>query len=76
MKTTHTRRRIQSIVLCIALPITSGICLAVQPLLSAETKGLISDDWVDLSAQAGRVIAMERRLCRYEQHECQLVSGL
>jgi hypothetical protein len=76
MKTINTSRSLLSALLSVSLLLTSGISLAAQPLLSVETKDVIGDEWVDLITRGARVIATERRLCKYEQHECQLVSGL
>jgi hypothetical protein len=76
MKMTYTSRPLQSALLSASLLLTSSISLAAQPLLCVETKGVIGDEWVDLTTRGAQVIATERRLCKYEQHECQLVSGL
>jgi hypothetical protein len=76
MKTIHSFLPLQSALLSISLLLASGISLAAQPLLSIEMKDVIGDEWEDLTTRGARVIATERRLCKYEQHECQLVSGL
>ncbi len=47
---------------------------SAKPLFSADVKDTSVGWWVDFDAPAGQQ-ASERRLCRYEQRECQLVSS-
>jgi hypothetical protein len=76
MNTTHTSRPVQTTLLCMALLFTAGISFAARPLVSEEPRDLGVDRSVSLDAPIGPCIITERRQCRYEQHECQLVSRL
>jgi hypothetical protein len=76
MNTTRTSRLIQTALLCLVLLSAPNISFAARSLLSAQAKDVGGDRTVDLDAPTGQYIITERRQCRYEQHECQLMSGL
>jgi hypothetical protein len=76
MNTTLAFRPIQTTLLCMVLLFASNTSFAAQSLLSMEAKDLGNNGRVDLDAPAGQCIITERRQCRYEQHECQLLGRL
>lgn len=44
--------------------------------LTAHAKAMSVDGRVMIDVQEHQELLTERRLCRYERHECQLIGGL
>jgi hypothetical protein len=55
---------------------TCLVALVASGIFSAHAKAMNTNERIALESQGGQEPLAERRLCRYEQNECQLISEI